>query len=467
VQPVTDPLAGRRFWLALVAVLAVAAALRLAGLGTWPFASDELGSFNDVALFNDPPPQITHPDQAVPPVIPVAMAALDLGHRVFGRDEFGCRVVVAAFGVLHIAAVVIGLSLVLPRTVALTCGVWLAVAVEHIFYCQYHRFYTLAALWVGCATLCAARSAKVSSAGWMAAACGFGFLAVLTHTVTGAVFGILLAGGVIAAFGGSKRPLAVAAGGSAVALGWLVAVVLPALRAKTAMTSWLGLSPAHAALGVVAQASWPVCALAAAGLVVLWHRDRAQALFWAFAGVVWVGAAVALPKVLVFHTAYTFPLMLPAFVFAAVAAEACASAVPGRAGAWAVRLALPLLNLPSLASYYQDGNRHDFRAAAAYVVEHIQPNDRVLSNEPDKLLYYRPELRPKVAQQLRGVPPAEALAQVPLGGRLWVVCGGGRGGFEPAWQAWVYAHCHQQTRIERPRYDYYAFPVWVFRTAPR
>jgi hypothetical protein len=298
----------------------------------------------------------------------------------------------------------------------------------------------------------------------MAAACVSGFLAVLTHTVTGAVFGILLTGGLIAAFGGSRRPLLVAACGSAVALGWLVAVVLPALRAKTAMTSWLGLSPAHAAMGVVAQASWPVCALAAAGLPILWHRDRAQAAFWAFAGAVWVGAAVALPKVLVFHTAYTFPLMLPAFVFAALAAEACASAVPSRLGAWAVWLALPLLNLPALASYYQDGNRHDFRAAAAYLVEHVGPNDRVLSNEPDKLLYYRPELRPHVVEQLRTAPPAEAVAKVPPGGRLWVVSSGGRGGFEPAWQAWVYAHCRQQARVERPRYDYYAFPVWVFRT---
>lgn len=470
MQPVSDEFAGWRFWLALIVILALASAARFADLGKWAFASDELGTFNDVGLFLNPPSQITHPDQAVPRVIPVAMAALDAGHRLFGRDEFGCRVAVAAFGVLHIAAVVIGLSLVLPRAVALTAGVWLAVATEHIFYSQYHRFYTLAALFVGCATLAAARSAKTGSGRLMAWACVFGALAVLTHTVTGAVFAVVLFGGLLAALGGRKRPLAVAVCGAAVALGWLVGGVLPILKAKTELTSWLGLSSAHAAFGLVAQASWPVCVLAVPGFFVMWKRDRGQAAFWAVAGLVWVGASVALPAVLVFHTAYAFPLMLPVFVFAATTAAALASAARERGG-WlagaAVWLALPLLNLPSLVSYYQDGNRHDFRAAGAYLAERVGPNDRILSNELDKLVHYRPDLQPRIIDQSRADPPADAFAQVPPGGRLWVVCSGGRSGFEPAWQQWVYANGRQDALLGRPRYDYYEFRIWVFVTPPK
>lgn len=470
MQPLNDGFDGSRFWLALAAILALASAARFADLGKWAFASDELGTFNDVDLFLNPPSQVTHPDQAVPRVIPVAMAALDAGHRLFGRDEFGCRVAVAAFGVLHIAAVVIGLSLVLPRAVALTAGVWLAVATEHIFYSQYHRFYTLAALFVGCATLAAARSAKTGSARWMAWACVFAALAVLTHTVTGAVFAIVLTGGLLAALGGRKRPLAVAVCGAAVALGWLMGGVLPVLRAKTELTSWLGLSSTHAAFGLVAQASWPVCVLAVPGFFLMWKRDRVQAAFWATAGLVWLGSALALPAVLVYHTAYAFPLMLPVFVFAATTAVALSSAARergGRAGALAVWLALPLLNLPSLVSYYQDGNRHDFRAAAAHVAARVGPNDRVLSNESDKVVHYRPELRAQIIDQSRADPPADARAKVPTGGRLWVVCSGGRSGFEPGWQKWVYANAHLDAALGRTRYDYYEFKVWVFVTPPR
>lgn len=470
MQSVTDPLAGRRFWLAFAAVLALAAGARAACLGKWAFAADELGSFKDVERYRDPPAGSTHPDDALPRVIPLSILALDAGHALFGSDELGCRVVVTLFGLAHVAVVVVGLSLVTSRAVALTAGLWLAVSVEHIFFSQYHRFYTLAALLVGCATLAAARSVKVGSPRWMAAACVFASLAVLAHTLVGTVFGILLVGGVIAVFNGTKRPLLVAVVGSGVALAWLALVILPVVGAKAGLKAWTGYSSAHAVFGAVAQVSWPVCLLAVPGLAIMWRRDRAQAVFWAAAGCAWAGSAVALPKVLPYHPAYIFPLMLPAFVFAATAVGEIASAAHtsgGRAAAVLVWLLLPLLNLPSLASYYQDGNRHDFRAAAAYLTERIGPNDRVLSNEPDKLLHYRPELRPQIVDQPRAAAPSDALSKVPPGGRLWVVCSGGRTGFEPAWEKWVYANCHQDAVVGRPRYDYYAFPVWVFRTPPK
>ncbi len=322
-----DALAGRRFWLAAVAVIVLASGLRATGLGRWSFSSDELGTFNDVAMFLDPPKPIVHPDQAVPRVIPLAMLALDAGHRAFGRDEFGCRLVVAIFGVLHIAVVVVGLSRVLPRGVALTAGLWLTVSVEHIFYSQYHRFYTLAALLAAAAMLAGARSVRTGSGWWMAAACALAGFGVAVHTLTGAVFGVLLVGGIVAAIEGKRRPLIVAAGGAALAAGAFVLVIMPVIGAKAGLTSWTGLTPLHAVFGAVMQASWPVCVLAVPGAVVLWRRDRAQAAFWFGALAVWAGAAVVLPKVLPYHSAYIFPLALPAFVLAAVAVAELAAAV--------------------------------------------------------------------------------------------------------------------------------------------
>lgn len=462
---VSDTFAGRRFWLALAAVVVLATGLRLTGLGRWPFASDELGTFREVEHFHNPPNPLTHPDQAVPRVIPLSMLALDTGYRLFGRDEFGGRLLVALFGVANVAVVVIGLSRVLPRPVALTAGLWLAVSVEHIFYSQYHRFYTLAALLVASATLAAARSVRTGSGPWMGVACVFAWLSVLAHTLAGAVFGVLLLGGLISAVGGQRRPLIVAGIGAAGAGAGLAFVILPIVGAKAGLTSWTGLTSAHALLGAVLQVSWPVCVLAVPGAVVMWRHDRTQALFWIGATGVWAGMAVALPAVLPYHSAYIFPFALPMFVLAASAVVEIVGALrQNPVAARLVWVGLPLLNLPALASYYQDGNRHDFRAAAAYVAERISPADRVISNEPDKLAHYQPALVPQLLHLPRAASPQDVIPQVPPGGRLWVVCSGGRGGFEPGWQDWVHQHCQQQTVVSRPRYDYYAFPVWVFRT---
>ncbi|MBN9119303.1 MAG: glycosyltransferase family 39 protein [Planctomycetes bacterium] len=465
----TEVFAGRRFWLAVVVVVVLAVGLRLAGLGRWPFASDELGTFNEVALFHNPPNPITHPDQAVPRVIPLSMLVLDAGYRLFGRNEFGCRLLISLLGVAHVAVVTVGLSRVAPRAVALTAGVWLAVAVEHIFYSQYHRFYTLAALLVASATLAAARSVRTGSGRWMTAACVLAGLAVLAHTLAGAVFGVLLIGGAVSAVAGRWKPALVATVGAVAAAGGFALVILPVIGAKAGLTSWTGLSSLHAALGAIVQVSWPVCVLAVPGAVVLWRQDREQGAFWIGAAGVWAGMAAVLPAVLPYHSAYIFPFALPMFVLAATAVVEAATAVRERAGptaGWLVWVGLPLLNLPALASYYQDGNRHDLRTAAAYVAERIGPADRVISNEPDKLAHYRPALVPHLVHVPRAASPQDAVGAVPPGGRLWVVCSGGRGGFEPEWQEWVHQHCHLQTTVSRTRYDYYAFSVWVFRTPP-
>ena len=113
---------GRRFGLGVAAVVAAAVGLRAFGLGAWPFGSDELGTFDDVRIFYHPPVPVTHPDQLVPRVIPLSMVVLDLGHRMFGRDEWGCRVLVAILGVAHVALVTVGLRGLLGPAVAVGVG---------------------------------------------------------------------------------------------------------------------------------------------------------------------------------------------------------------------------------------------------------------------------------------------------------------------------------------------------------
>jgi hypothetical protein len=459
---------GRRFGLAVLAVVALAAGLRATCLGRWPFGSDEIGTFEDVELYLHPPAVPANPDQAVPRVIPLSMAALDLGHRVFGTDERGCRVLPAVFGVGLVAVAAVGLAGLVGRGTAVTAGLWLAVGVEPIFYSQYHRFYTLTAVLCGAVTIVAAWAVRRGSGGLMAAACGLAGLAVASHTLAGVVFPVLVAGAfAAAAVGGTRRAVIVAAVGATLAAGVAAVVILPVVRAKAGLTHWEGATSVKAVQSLVVQASLPVCVLALPGLVLLWRRDRQQAAFWAAAAGGWAGAGVALPGVLPFHSAYTFPLALPVFVLAGFAVVELAAAVADRAGqlpAGLVWAGLPLLNLPGLASYYQDGNRHDFRTACAYVAERFGPADAVVCNEPTKLSRYGPSLDPHQLIVLPTGTPADVLPAVPPGGRLWVICSGGRGGIKPSWQPWVYEHCRLRTVVAARRFDYHEFGVWVFAT---
>jgi hypothetical protein len=440
-----------RYALAVLAVVVLATGLRVGGLGRWPFAGDELGTFDELGWWTHPPAVAENPDQTVPKVIPLSMAVFDAGRRLFGASELGSRVVPCVSGVLGVLAVTLGLAGVLPRWQAIAVGLWLAVGVEPIFYSQYHRFYTLTALFAWPALVTGARAVKADSAGWMLLACALAGLATACHTLAGATFGTLA----VASLWGGRRVRLTAWGGAIVAAGVAGAVILPVVRAKAGMTTWAGDSPLRAAFSLVAQASWPACVLAPVGLMALWKRDRRQAGYWGTTAVAWVGGGLVLPVVLPYHSAYSFAAALPVWVLAGVATAELASTAGGRL-LWA---GLPLLTLPSLASYYADGNRHDFRAVADYIAVRAGPDDRVLCNEPDKLRHYRPELLPRLLPPLAADPFA-----VPPNGRLWVACGANRRSLEKPWAGWLAAHARLQTVIAARRADYHEYAVWVYVT---
>lgn len=446
-----------RFLLAVLAVTLLAAGLRGAGLGRWPFGGDELGTFDELAWHRDPPAVIETPDQSVPRVIPLSMWAFEAGRQAFGEGERGSRVVPAVCGLLGVVVVTLGLAGPLPRPAAVAVGLWLAVGVEPIFYSQYHRFYSLTALFAWPALVAGARAVRTGSAGWMLAACGLAGLATACHTIAGATFGALAVGAV---WGGWRVRLTAWAGAAAAA-GVAVAVILPAVGAKAGMTfaGWEGASSVRAAFSLVAQASWPAAVLAPVGLALLWQRDRRQAGYWATAAAAWLGGGLVLPAVLPYHSAYSFAAALPVWVLAGVATAELAGRV-GRPG-WLLWAGLPLLTLPGLASYYADGNRHDFRATAAYLADRVGPADLVLCNEPAKLKHYRPELLPRLLS-----PLAADAFRVPAGGRLWVACGASRRSLEKPWQPWLADHARLQTVIAARRADYHEYAVWVYVTEP-
>ena len=451
-----------------MAVLALAAALRFAGIGQWSFASDELGTFWEVGLFLDPsaaPPD--NPDANVPKMIPLAMLIHRVGHLCFGTNEAGCRTMMALFGVGQILLCGLGLPGLVGRSATLGCVLLLALSPEHLFYSQYHRFYMPAAFFATAAFLAAARAARTDSVAWMLTAVVAAGAAVLTHTFLGLVFIGLVGGAALGRVGVRGRPFgrafAVALGGAMIVAVFAAVYLYPLGKGKATEYPWAGFSPAHAVFSSISQLSWPVALFIGPGGLLLRSKDRAAAWFWGVQAAVWCGAVVALPLMLPFHSAYVFPLNLPMFVLAGCAMSGIVDRLSA-ANTWGARamfVAIPLLNVPSVVSHYQDGSRHDFRAASQWIAEHIGTDDFVVAVQADKLEFYQPTLHGRWDRPPSRDIPEWIARHRSRNGVTWIVIPGGRGGLPAPWAEWCDRDVRVRATILHRRFDYHEYPIFI------
>ena len=469
-EPPPRDLFGRpRAWrVAFAAAIAVAVISRVVGIGQWSFASDELGTFHDVRMFlGDEEYAHDDPDRNVPKMVPVAMALHAASHAVFGTGEAGSRALPAVCGVLQVVLVGLGLKYLLGRTPAFATAALLAVSPEHLFYAQYHRFYAPAALFATLAFLAAARSLGLNSARRMVWACAAAMLAVLTHTLVGMIFGGFVVAAALARAmpdgARSNRLLLAAAGGAVFAALFAALYLYPLAKGKAVGYGWEGYSISHAVFSGVSQVTWPVAVFSVPGLVILWKRDRVQAAFWGSQAAVWAASLLVLPKMLPFHSAYVFPLCLPVIVLGGVAVGEIADRLtPVSKLAGLTGLAgLLMLNLPAVVSHYQDGSRHDFRAAANWVGDRIGPTDVMVVVQGDKLSHYRPELEGRWHRLPYKDIPKFVDDRRPADGQVWVVLPGGRGGLPEPWREWAEKNARWRATIVHRRFDYHEYPIYI------
>lgn len=460
----------RSWWTAFLAIAILAIGMRAAGIGKWSFASDELGTFIEAEqIVGKRTMAADDPDRNIAYMIPLASSLHAVGHELFGTDEKGSRTLPAIFGVLQILVVGIGLRDLVGKTTALAAMLLLTLAPEHLFYCQYHRFYAPATFFVSLSFLSTARAIRSGSGFWMMASVVAALLAVLVHALVGVVFGgmvgaILLAR-ILRAGSPSNRPLWIALAGCAIAAAFAIFYVYPLGREKAMGVSWTGYSMPRAVMSGVSQVSWPVLVLAAPGAILLWRRDRAQAIFWIVQAAFWLGALIVLPLLVPFHSAYVFALTLPVFLLAGVTIGELANAITTRSvlAAISVFLMLPLLNLPSIASHYQDGSRHDFRAAANWLGDRVGPNDLIVAIQGDKLSYYRPELHGRWQRFPNKGFEAWLDEQRPANGKVWFMLPSGREGLPDPWRDWLLKQARLQTTIVHRRFDYHEYPIFILQ----
>lgn len=465
-------MSNRRVTLLLVLALAVlAGGLRFFRLGAWPFHGDELPTLQETAsLFggHDAPPdsQIYR----MPRLVPLSYAIHYSGYELFGRDEFGSRVMIALLGTLQVVLVFLGLDRPLGRVAALATALLLALWPEHLFRSQENRFYMIAAFWVSLCTVAGAQAVYRRSMVWAVLGCAAALAAILAHTIQGMVLVGLFAGFFVAAWIARERRMTrlvfVAVGGSAAALAVAVGHVLPLARGWNSDAEW-GFGNAHSILASVSQLGWPVALLALLGAVSAWKRRGEQDGYWlAWAGL-WAGAIVALPFAIPYHPGYVFPLSLAAVV---LAGRTVAQIYEGlrlqnsfAAAAWLGLAAL--LNLPGVVSHYRDGSRYDFRGSAEYVNTHWQPGDRVATASPTLLRYYLADgIEPVVFKGANPVPRLKQYAREP--GRLWIVFPSPRAGKPEAVREWLSRNCSQRLVLCKQRFDYYEYTTEVFLYEP-
>lgn len=444
--------------------------LRFYKLGAWPFAGDELATLDEeVVLFDAGQNSRDTQTYRLAHAIPLGYAVIHVGHLLFGRDEFGGRVLLAVFGTLGVAAVFLLLDRPMGRTTALATSLLLALWPEHLLQCQQTRFYIVASLFSSLSLLTGAMAAQQRSTRYCALACGLALMATLCHTLLVALLGIVLAG-IVAAAIADRRPIprsiwVVFALAMAIAAGFLVGYVWPVLRGWNRGETW-GYSSTHALLAAVNSIGWPVALLAALGFLHLAHQRSAQSWYWITCAAAWGVASIVLPRIVIYHPAYIFPLALGVLVLAGSAVGLIADCLrptsPWLAGAWIA--VASLLGLPSLVSHYADGARPDLRTAARYVETNWREGDRVTGFSMGTFRHYAPRCRPTIP-----LSPVDAVSEIQTlraeHGRLWIVVESARSGLPEGLRRWLGAHATHELSVRHPRFDYAENRVDVFLDA--
>jgi hypothetical protein len=460
-----------RRWVVALVLMFLAGALRFHKLGDWAFANDELSTIGEErALFERGAAAPESQAYRLPRVIPLSYFFHRLGDSLFGRDEFGSRVVTAVFGTLGIGIVFLLLDMLKGRATALACALLMALWPEHIFQSQQTRFYIIAAFFAGLAMLLGAFAAQRRSALSAAIACCAIFAAILCHTLTAILLGTVFAG-IVAGSYAARQPFPKKAAWVFLAA-WAVAALFGWLYLKPLMSGWnsgetWGYGVLHSLLASVNAIGWPVALLAALGVLVLLRERSAQNWYWATCALGWLAASAVLPRLVVYHPGYAFPLAVAVFVVAGCAVGTIHDCLKTKgtfvAAAW-VGLAC-LGNLPGVASHYRDGSRHDIRTAAEYVKTNWQPGDRVAGHAMAWFAYYAKDLSPAISKQ----PDLSRELEDCVHGkqRLWVVVESGRGGLPKELDQFLGTHCSHEFKVLRPRFDYAEYCVDVYLYRPK
>jgi hypothetical protein len=443
----------------LTCLLVLAGVLRFCKLGEWSFAKDETATlWEEASLFlgvnASPDSQIFR----LPRIVPLSHFLLHVGYTLFGRDEFGSRVVPAILGTASVGAVFLLLDALTGRSTASATSLLIALWPAHIVLSQENRFYMIAFFFSSLCLLVGALAAKRRSAILGLAACCLAIAAGLSHTISFAVLLVSLLALVSCSMAPSRPPPRI------IVLIYFLAILVVAgfatIYLKPLVKGWnegssFGYTVPHSILASILMFGWPVVILAGLGGLLLLYERSLEGWYWVTCALSWAIMTAALPLVVHYHPSYSFPLALCPMVLAGSAVATVFESLRRNSvligAAWLIGAAM--LNLPSLVSHYIDGSRPDMRSAAHYVRTNWTTGDRVTGPSMGLFLHYASGSDPVIPlSESDPVPQLQRLAQDP--GRLWIVIQSGRSGLPDDLSVWLGKRCSHEFKVRRRRFDY-------------
>lgn len=396
---------------------------------------------------------------------PVGYALQALTFHVFGTAEAGSRTGSAIAGAMAIVLC----ALLVARTYGLAHGVILGAMLVLwpwlLGHSQSNRPpYSYGFLFASIATLATCVSWRRNSFVWGACAGAFSAVAISTQVISAVVPAGMLVFLLLETFVKhntvQRRAL----------VGYLASGT-PLMLASVGLAMWTfgpsavewgegqgwGRSPNLE--GLAFNLGWSVVLLAVVGWFLSWQSDDPSDRMWAMVAVVVVAACVFVPLVTAFRPDYVFPSALVFFLLASRVLRGVYEALwpKSRVAAVGVVTAVVLFPLPSFLSYYQDGDRKDYRSAAAFIERHFQPEDLVAADTPGALGYYL-----DVPVQSAGRPSTSAARTVTTltdlvseGKRVWYVCRFAREEPSPEVDRWFWQNAIRMLRIKKKRFDYH------------
>jgi mannosyltransferase len=427
-----DWLADRRLLYALIALITVmAGVLRFYKLGAWSFWGDEMLTVLDV------------PDGFNTSWIrqSLAISLIQVAINTLGISEWSARLVPALIGVVSAPLLYYPTRRIFGRPVALVSILFLALSPWHLYWSQNARFYTLLLLFYTLALLTFYIGLEEDRPLYLVASLIFLGLAARERLVALAFIPIVvsyLALLFILPLGRPRglrwRNLAIFVVPTAILSLFFAGPYLASLGGWMAGFGRVNNNPFWLLAGFVYYIGVGTACIAFVGaLSLLLRRDRAGLL---------LALNTTLPILILmgislFHytaNRYAFISLYSALILAAWAVVFLIQSTPNPTRVLAVAVLIYLLASPLsqnlLYFRYQNGNRDDWRAAAAVVQQHKQEGDLIFTAHPELTSYYLGE-------------PTRALHKLDLDGvktarnRIWLIQDMNVAEVRPDIEAWL------------------------------
>lgn len=480
----TDP-AERTAWLILAALTLLGLVLRFWHLGDWNFQATEMFTYRDSQRpqFGNARPLVYLLNYyLVRPLLPL--------------DEFGMRLVPAIAGTLAIPAVYLLGRRIVGTRAALFAALLVTLNPTQILYSQLARYWSLVFLFCAIAPIALYLGVRDRSGRMFALGVVATILAGLSHPV-----GALSVGGpVLLLLAGLKREQLVEWWRHpGVRWGALVLVLVLALalyRFVPLLLGWISmhdrmpgygqfLLPTQRApgvkqlvrlMGLADSLTVPVALAALAGVFQAWRtaRQRPVALFLMSVAVFHLGFLLLVSLRTSVSLYYLLPSTPVFFLAAGLFLDHLCRGDREGAPRWLVPATVTAMmlaaGLPTLISDYRDGRRFDFRGAAQWLTERLEPGDLVFSDQPMVLRHYLPQEQ-VVHLQSNPAVLADSLGTRETGSRLWLVAPAASHAFratlrEGGLRQWIYGHCQLQYTLGRGRVDLRQQYLQVYRCPP-